>query len=204
MVLEILDTKIKTISDIILESAFVDMFRLLAGNYDDVLDVVMTTVEEAANNSEDMRKKQQIDKDISAIESKKSRMTDMLIDGTISKETYNEKNIDFSRKLNTLSEKKMLLEESINKRRNIGKRMTALRNTLSNNIVLDEFDRVVFESIVEKVIVGGFDESGTPDPYKLTFMLKSQGEEIIPHAKECYKKKQKEIKTKKKGNNKVS
>ena len=204
MVLEILDTKIKTISDIILESAFVDMFRLLAGNYDDVLDVVMTTVEEAANNSEDMRKKQQIDKDISAIESKKSRMTDMLIDGTISKETYNEKNIDFSRKLNTLSEKKMLLEESINKRRNIGKRMTALRNTLSNNIVLDEFDRVVFESIVEKVIVGGFDESGTPDPYKLTFMLKSQGEEIIPHVKECYKKKQKEIKTKKKGNNKVS
>lgn len=54
---------------------------LLAGNFDDVLDIVMSNVEEALNNAEDVRKKQQLDKDISSLESKKSRMTDMLIDG---------------------------------------------------------------------------------------------------------------------------
>lgn len=53
------------------------------GNFDDVLDIVMSNVEEALNNAEDVRKKQQLDKDISSLESKKSRMTDMLIDGTI-------------------------------------------------------------------------------------------------------------------------
>lgn len=35
--------------------------------------------------------------------------------------------------------------------------------------MLNKFDRVVFESIVEKVIVGDVSEDGTVDPYKLTF-----------------------------------
>ena len=39
-----------------------------------------------------------------------------------------------------------------------------------NNPILEEFDRVVFESIVEKAIVGGFDENGNKDPYKITFI----------------------------------
>lgn len=47
-------------------------------------------------------------------------MTDMLIDGTISKKVYDEKVIEF-----TVKEQ-----------------------------VLDEFDRVVFENIIEKVLVG--------------------------------------------------
>ncbi|GAA0079006.1 hypothetical protein UT300005_33850 [Clostridium sp. CTA-5] len=36
--------------------------------------------------------------------------------------------------------------------------------TLEQNGVLSEFDRYVFESIVEKVIVGGYDEDRNKDP----------------------------------------
>ena len=36
-----------------------------------------------------------------------------------------------------------------------------------------DFDRYVFESIVEKVIVGEIDEDGKVDPYKLTFVYKT-------------------------------
>ncbi len=78
----------KAIDEVILEGAFVEAFGLLAGNFDDVLDIVMNAVENSLTNDEDIRRKQQIDKDISVLESKKSRMTDMLIDGTISKEAY--------------------------------------------------------------------------------------------------------------------
>ena len=190
----------KAIDEAILEGAFVDMFSLLAGNYDDVLNIVMATVAEVANNPDDKRRKTQINREISDIETRKSRMTDLLIDGTISKNDYKEKSKDLSCKLNTLLEKKMALEESINKRQNIEKRMEDFRNILSNNPVLDEFDRVVFESIVDKVIVGGYDEQGTPDPYKLTFVLKTRREEIVPHAKEIYKEKKRKNKDKTKKN----
>jgi hypothetical protein len=187
----------KAIDEAILEGAFIEAFGLLAGNFDDVLKSVMSAVEESLHNDEDVRKKQQLDKDISSLESlesKKSRMTDMLIDGTISKEVYDEKVIEFTRKIHTLSERKLLLEESINKQKDVGKRMSALRETLESEQVLDEFDRVVFESIIERVLVGGFDEEGNPDPYKLTFLLKGNQTRTVPNAKEHYKAIQKELK----------
>ena len=52
--------------------------------------------------------------------------------------------------------------------------------------VLDEFDRVVFESIVEKVVVGDMEEDGTADPYKLTFVLKGMDDRSIPYARDRY------------------
>lgn len=182
----------KAIDEAILEGAFLDAFKLLAGNFDDVLDVVLSYVEESANNDDNIRRKQQIDKDISALESKKSRMTDMLIDGTITKEVYDEKLVEFTRKLHTLSDKRKILADSISTRNDISKRMSELRETLEKEDILDEFDRTVFESIIEKVYVGGYEEDGTPDPYKLTFILKGNQTGTVPHAKEAFKEKQKE------------
>ena len=181
----------KAVDEAILEGAFLDAFELLAGNFDDVLDVVLSYVAESADSDENIRKKQQIDKDISSLESKKSRMTDMLIDGTISKEVYEEKMVDFTRKLHKLSERKALLEDSICTQKDINRRMSELRDTLEKEQVLDEFDRVVFESIIDRVIVGGYEENGIPDPYKLTFVLKGNQTGTVPHAKEQFKEKAK-------------
>lgn len=122
----------------------------------------------------DARRKAQLEKDISALESKKSRMTDMLIDGTISKEVYDEK-----------------LNEFISHQKDIGRRMAEFRVTLEQEKILDEFDRVVFESIIDRVIVGGYDEDGTPDPYKLTFVLKGNQQSVIPDAKNHFEESRK-------------
>ena len=186
----------KAIDESILEGAFIEAFGLLAGNFEDVLDVVMDAVESSLTNEDDIRKRQQLDKDISALNSKKSRMTDMLIDGTITKEVYDDKLIEFNRKLHTLDGKKKLLEESIDKQKDVGKRMAELRLTLENEEILDEFDRVVFESIIDRVLVGGFNEDGTADPYKLTFVLKGNQSGVVPNAKEHFKEQKKSEKGK--------
>ena len=90
-----------------------------------------------------------------------------------------------------MTEEKAYLEENIGQQKNISKRMEQLRKTLENEEVLDEFDRIVFESIVEKVIVGGYDESGNPTPYKLTFVLKCNQDLKVDDAKIDYRSKQK-------------
>lgn len=113
----------------------------------------------------------------------------MLIDGTITKEVFDEKLIEFKRKLYTLSERKYLLEESIGKQKDVSKRMSALRETLKQEEILDGFDRAVFESIVNKVYDGGYDEEGNLDPYRLTFVLKGNQTETVPNAKKHYKEK---------------
>ena len=59
--------------------------------------------------------------------------------------------------------------------------------------MLDKFDRAVFESIVEKVIVGDMNEDGIVDPYKLTFVLKGMDDRTIPDAKNRYKNLNKKV-----------
>lgn len=115
----------------------------------------------------------------------------MLIDGKIEQEDYDEKKLSFQRKLHQMTEEKAYLEENIGQQKNISKRMEQLRKTLENEDILDEFDRIVFESIVEKVIVGGYDENGNPSPYKLTFVLKCNQDLKVNDAKADYKANQK-------------
>ena len=59
--------------------------------------------------------------------------------------------------------------------------------------MLDKFDRVVFESIVEKVIVGDISEDGIIDPYKLTFVLKGMEDRVVSDAKNKYKNLNKKV-----------
>ena len=74
--------------------------------------------------------------------------------------------------------------------------MQELRQTLESQDPLDQFDRVVVESIVEKVIVGDYDSEGKPVPYKLTFILKDNQNLIADYDRKRYKEKQREIKRK--------
>ncbi len=177
----------KAVDEVIIENAFIEAFGLLADHFEDVMDSVLDTIEEVLKDDTEIKRVKQLEKDISSIESKKSRLTDLLIDGKIEQEAYEEKNLSFQRKLHQLTEEKAYLEENIGQQKNISKRMTLLRQTLEQEDALDEFDRIVFESIVEKVIVGGFDEAGNPAPYKLTFVLKCSQNMNVADAKADYR-----------------
>ena len=181
----------KAIDEVIIENAFLEAFRLLADNFEDVLQSVLNTIEDILKDDTELKRVKQVEKDIASIESKKSRLTDLLIDGKIEQEDYDEKKLSFQRKLHQLTEEKAYLEENIGQQKNISKRMSQLRQTLETEDALDEFDRMVFESIVEKVIVGGYDEEGNPAPYKLTFVLKCDQTLKVDNAKADYRANQK-------------
>ncbi len=99
-------------------------------NFEDVLGIVLSYVEETADSNENIRRKQQVDKDIASLELKKSRMTDMLIDGTITKGMYGKKLAELTRKLHKLAGRKSLLEDSIHTQEDINRRMSELRDIL--------------------------------------------------------------------------
>ena len=181
----------KAVDEAIIENAFLEAFRLLADSFDDVLQSVLNTIEDILKDDTELKRVKQLEKDISTIESKKSRLTDLLIDGKIEQEDYDEKKMSFQRKLHQITEEKAYLEENIGQQKNISRRMSQLRQTLENENALDEFDRIVFESIVEKVIVGGYDAEGNPTPYKLTFVLKCNQTLKVDNAKADYRANQK-------------
>lgn len=90
----------KSIDEAIIENAFLEMFHLLADNFDDVLDSVIHSVEETLSNDESAVKLQRIDKTLSLMESKRKKLTDMLLDDKITKEAYDAKYNELTRKIN--------------------------------------------------------------------------------------------------------
>ena len=177
----------KAIDESIIENAFLEMFGLLADNFDDVLESVLSSVEETISKDESSGRLKQVEKDIASLEKKRNKLTDMMLDDKISKEAYDEKYEELNRKLKKANDEKDVLSQNVLSQKNIQNRMRELRAKLAGADVLDKFDRVVFESIVQKVIVGEVAEDGTVDPYKLTFVLKGMDNRFIPDAKNRYK-----------------
>lgn len=183
----------KSIDEAIIENAFLEMFHLLADNFDDVLDSVICSVEETLSNDESAVKLQSVEKTLRTLESKRKKLTDMLLDDKITKEAYDTKYNELTRKINQAKGERSLYSSNVEAQKHVSQRMREIRVCIAEADMLDKFDRVVFESIVEKVIVGDMNEDGTVDPYKLTFVLKGMEDRIVPDAKGRYKNPNKKV-----------
>lgn len=63
----------KSIDEAIIENTFLEMFHLLADNFDDVLDSVICFVEETLSDDESVVKLQRLDKSLGSMESKRKK-----------------------------------------------------------------------------------------------------------------------------------
>jgi site-specific recombinases, DNA invertase pin homologs len=87
------------IDEVIIENAFVEMFALLAKNFDDVLESVLSSIEETLSKDDSTEKLKRIEKDISSLEKKRKKLTDMYLDDKLTKEAYDDKYSELSKKL---------------------------------------------------------------------------------------------------------
>lgn len=130
-------------------------------------------MDETLSNSTVSKQLSKIEKEISAVEGKKNKLVDMRLEDSIDKDTYETKYTALMEKLEQLASDRQKLQETAVNEKDIKRRLKEFKTTLEQNEVLDVFDRHVFESIVEKVIVGGYDEDGNKDPAQLTFVYKT-------------------------------
>lgn len=65
---------------------------------------------------------------------------------------------------NKLLDQRVELQLQSENEKTLKRRTMEFKKALEQNQVLEEFDRTVFESIVEKVIVGEIDENGNKNP----------------------------------------
>ena len=117
------------------------------------------------------------------------------LEGVVSQDIYEETDVGYERKLSNIRANIEMLEQQMEDEVSLKRRVEDFKKALSQNEVLQEFDRGIFESIIEKVIVGGYDEDGNKDPYKITFIYKTGFKNEIGNAKERFGKKSKAVET---------
>ena len=108
--------------------------------------------------------------------------------GIIEQDIYEETDVELKTELTNTRAKLEYLQQQSDEKSSLQRRLSDFKKALSHNEVLEEFDRGIFESIVEKVIVGGLDEDGNKDSYKITFIYKTGFKNEIGNAKERFGK----------------
>ena len=158
----------KGIPEQVIEDAFIESYRMLCTDHKDVLEEFIKRVEKTL--SEDS------------------------IEDKIEKLNKNAYNIQYKRKkLSEVNAQLGMLEQQYDNESSLQRRLVDFRKALSKNQILEGFDRGIFESIIEKVIVGGYDENGEKDPYKIIFIYKTGFKNEIGNAKERFGKKSKAV-----------
>ena len=165
----------KAIKEQMLENAFVEAFNALTinNNKSDLLNNFFIETEKALENTDYKRKLYNLEKSINKLKNDDKRLIQLKIDGLIDDESFKEKEKDIRLKINKL-------QSSYNEYVNINKnqkdiklRINEFKSKINKTDQFDFFDKDVFEALVDKVIVGGYDENGNEDPYKIVFVLKT-------------------------------
>lgn len=108
--------------------------------------------------------------------------------GMIAQDIYEEAEISYEKELTQNRAKLNYYEKQSEEECNLRRRLNEFRKSLKNNGVLEEFDRAVFESVIEKVIIGGYDKDGNAVPYKITFIYKTGFKDGFDNAKKQFGK----------------
>ena len=119
---------------------------------------------------------------------KRKKLLENYLEGIVAQDIYEETDVGYERKLSDIKANLAMLEQQMQDEVSLKRRIADFKKALSKNGVLEEFDRGIFESIIEKVIVGGYDEDGNKDPYKITFIYKTGFRNEIGNAKERFDK----------------
>jgi len=163
----------KGIPEEVIEKAFVKSYQLLCSDKKDVMKEFLEKVESVIKEDASTKRLPKLEKDIADISRRKEKLLDLRLENKIDNDDYDKKSRELSGTLDKLKEEqKELLSLSKNQESTVA-RIKGFRKILASGEILEEFDRVVFESVIEKIIIGGYNDDGVEDPLKITFVYKT-------------------------------
>ena len=163
----------KGIPEEVLESAFVESYKILTSDRKDVLEEFLQRTEEALHSNTALQDIEKVKRELEQLDKKMQRLLDMHLEEKIDFSTYEDKKSELTKEQQLKATELKRLQGEADVEKDLRKRIDSMRKMLSETTVLKEFDRNVFESIVEKVIVGGYDDAGNADPSMITFVYKT-------------------------------
>ncbi len=178
----------KGIPEQVIEEAFVESYKMLCSDNKDILEEFISRVEKTLSEDTARDKLMKYQKSADNLQSKRKTLLEKYLEGVVSQDIYEETDVGYERKLSNIRANIEMLEQQMEDEVSLKRRVEDFKKALSQNEVLQEFDRGIFESIIEKVIVGGYDEDGNKDPYKITFIYKTGFRNEVRNAKERFDK----------------
>lgn len=145
-----------------------EAYRQLYHSNENLMTDLLETIESELNDNSLNKELKRITNKLRTLLKKEENLVNLKLEGKISDTIYNEKYNEISSEKVFLAEEKVNIETTLKSEIDVKKRLTEFKHLLSSQKILTVFDRTVFESIVEKIIVGGVNSDGEIDPAMLT------------------------------------
>ena len=169
----------KAIRENVIENCFVEAYELLCQDNKEVINNFLNRIDGflRENNTKSMLQKLEIKKQ--GIEDKINSLINLMIDGTIDKETFNKKKIELNKKIKKIEKDQELFKCQLDDENTFDFGVEKIRKVFDKETKdFRVFDKDIFEALIYKVVIGDYDENGNKDPYVIKFIVKSGIENV--------------------------
>ncbi len=163
----------KHISEQDLEASFVDAFNLMISKNKNITEEFLKNVENTLSSTSTAKELKKVEKEIYKIENNINKLIDLHLEGILDKASFEVKHIELIQELEKVKFNEKEIQEAVNKEGDLQDRINTFRKLFEDNEFLEKFDREIFESVIDKIIVGKIDENGDVNPYSITFVFKT-------------------------------
>lgn len=163
----------KLLKEEIIEEAFVDVYRLLCSNDKFAVNDFLINMKQILKETTPKGEIAKLQSQKSVLFSKKDKLLELMIENTISKEEYKEKSEKYITKIESLEKRISQLELLVEDDESIENGLKKFKDLFEKNDMIEEFDKEIFDALVDYVIIGGYDEKGNKDHFLIKFILKN-------------------------------
>jgi len=162
----------KSVSEKDLEAAFIDAFNLMVSKHKEIIEEFLENIREALSNTSTAKELRKIQNEVRKMEGNIDKLINLCLSGVLDKEDFERKYNELTAELDKVRAREEELQEIIRKENDLQDRMNNFKKVFEGGQVLQEFDREVFEGMIEEIVVGS-EEDGKVNHYTITFIFQT-------------------------------
>ena len=166
----------KAMKESIIEEAFTESYKLLCNNNKKLIQTFLNEMEEIIQEESDESSIKRLEEEKQILKEKIDKLIDLNLNGTITLKILQEKKAKLQNKINNIEKEQEHLQLELEDSISLNQGLNKFKTLFKYNEIMQEFDKDVFELMIEKVIIGEKETNGKNNPRVITFILKSGNE----------------------------
>ena len=151
-----------------------DAFNLMVSKHKEIIEEFIENIREALSNTSTAKELRKIQNEVRKMEGNIDKLINLYLSGVLDKEDFERKYNELTAGLDKVRAREEELQEIMRKENDLQDRVNNFKKVFEGGQVLQEFDREVFEGMIEEIVVGSeSEEDGKVNHYTITFIFKT-------------------------------
>ena len=156
-----------------LNKMFVDLFNHICLNYTTSDETLLKKIENAIYDNKGISETKKLEEELEKTKKKLLHLIDLKLEDSENADLYQDKEEELKRKLSSIKQKIEENNQLIENKKSTQARIDNIKEVLKETKTLKEFNRDIFDKLIEKIIIGEVKEDGSVDYDIVRFVLKT-------------------------------